>query len=281
MSCFEGKVAVITGAAAGIGRALAVELARRGARLSLLDHDADGLEEVTRRCEAIGAQVLAQVVDVTDWSGVQTAAAATTSALGGVDSVFAAAGIIHRGSLLDSEVADIERVMSVNWRGLMYTVKAHLPAVVSSPAGRIVTFSSAFGLLAMPRYSAYNSSKFAVRGFSESLRQELTSAGTQVSVTCVFPGGVRTSIVRNGLFAAGEHRDAVIRGFEKRVARTDPEEAAAIVLKGAERRRARVFVGNDARLVAILARLAGGHYQDAVPAVGRFLGRVRRQLRRS
>ncbi|WP_158102759.1 SDR family NAD(P)-dependent oxidoreductase [Lentzea kentuckyensis] len=279
MSCFEGKVAVISGAAAGIGRALAVELARRGARLSLLDHDADGLEEVTHRCEAIGAQVLAQVVDVTDWSGVQAAAAATTSALGGVDSVFAAAGIIHRGSLLNSDVADIERVMSVNWRGLMYTVKAHLPAVVSSRAGRIVTFSSAFGLLAIPRYSAYNSSKFAVRGFSESLRQELTS--TQVSVTCVFPGGVRTSIVRNGLFAAGEHRDAVIRGFEKRVARTDPEEAAAIVLKGAERRRARVFVGNDARLVAILARLAGGHYQDAVPAVGRVLGRVRRQLRRS
>jgi len=278
VSCFEGKVVVITGAAAGIGRALAVELARRGARLSLLDHDADGLEEVTRRCEAIGVQVLAEVVDVTDWSGMQAAAAATTSALGGVDAVFAAAGIIHRGNLLDSDVADIERVMSVNWRGLMYTVKAHLPAVVSSPAGRIVTFSSAFGLLAMPRYSAYNSSKFAVRGFSESLRQELTS--TQVSVTCVFPGGVRTSIVRNGLFAAGEHRDAVIRGFEKRVARTDPEEAAAIVLSGAERRRARVFVGNDARLVAILARLAGGHYQDAVPAVGRFLGRVRRQLRR-
>lgn len=263
---------MITGAAAGIGRALAVELARRGARLSLLDHDADGLEDATRRCEAIGARVLAQVVDVTDWDGMQAAAAAVNSELGGVDLVFAAAGVIHRGSLLDSDVADVERVMAVNWRGLMYTVKAHLPAVVGSGDGRIVTFSSAYGLVATPKYTAYNSSKFAVRGFSESLRQELAGAG--VSVTCVFPGGVRTSIIRNGSFAPSENRDAVIRGFEKRVARTEPEEAAAIVLSGVERRRARVFIGADARLVAVLARLAGGHYQDLVPAVKRLLGRL-------
>jgi NADP-dependent 3-hydroxy acid dehydrogenase YdfG len=272
LSCFEGKVAVITGAGAGIGRAMAVELARRGARLSLLDHDADGLEEVTRRCEAIGTQVLAQVVDVTDWDGMQAAAGAAKSELGGVDSVFAAAGIIHRGSLLDSDVADIERVMAVNWRGLMYTVKAHLPAVAEGN-GRIVTFSSAYGLVATPKYTAYNSSKFAVRGFSESLRQEL--AGVGVSVTCVFPGGVRTSIVRNGSFANTENRDAVVRGFEKRVARTEPEEAAAIILSGVERRRARVLVGADARLVAVLARIVGGHYQDLVPAVGRLLRRRR------
>ena len=266
---------MITGAGTGIGRALAVELARRGARLSLLDHDADGLDEVTRRCEAVGAQVLAQVVDVTDWDGMQAAAAKVNAELGGVDSVFAAAGIIHRGSLLDSDVADIERVMAVNWRGLMYTVKAHLPAVADSADGRIVTFSSAYGLVATPKYAAYNSSKFAVRGFSESLRQELATAGSGVSVTCVFPGGVRTSIVRNGLFAAAENRDAVIRGFEKRVARTEPDEAATIVLRGAECRRARVFVGADARLVAVFARLVGGHYQDLMPLAGRLLGRRR------
>ncbi|MEV6236747.1 SDR family oxidoreductase [Lentzea sp. NPDC051838] len=273
MDCFEGRVAVITGAGAGIGRALATELARRGARLSLLDRDESALGETARRCEALGAQVLERVVDVSDWDEVQAAAAAANSELGGVDSVFAAAGIIHRGSLLDSDVADIDRVMAVNWRGLMYTVKAHLPALVDSKDGRIVTFSSAYGLVAMPKYTAYNSSKFAVRGLSESLRQEL--AGSGVSVTCVFPGGVRTSIVRNGSFAVAENRDAVIRGFEKRVARTEPEEAAAIVLGGAERRRARVFVGADARLVAVLARVVGGHYQDLVPAMGRLLGRLR------
>ena len=117
--------------------------------------------------------MLAQVVDVTDWDGIQAAAAKVNSELGGVDTVFAAAGTIHRGSLLDSDVTDIERVMAVNWRGLMYTVKAHLPAVIDSGDGRIVTFSSAYGLVATPKYTAYNSSKFAVRGFSESLRQEL------------------------------------------------------------------------------------------------------------
>ncbi|MEU3642944.1 SDR family NAD(P)-dependent oxidoreductase [Lentzea sp. NPDC034063] len=277
MSCFEDKVSVITGAGAGIGRALAVELARRGARLSLLDRDAAGLEETARRCEAIGARALAQVVDVTDWEGLRAAAEVAESELGGVDSVFAAAGVIHRGSLLDSDVADIERVMAVNWQGLMYTVKAHLPFILRSTGGRVVTFSSAFGLVATSKYTAYNSSKFAVRGFSEALRQELADAGSGISVTCVFPGGVRTSIVSNGTFAAAENRDAVVRGFEKKVARTEPEEAALIVLSGAERRRARVFVGADARMVAVLARLAGGHYQDLMPFAERLLGRRRGQ----
>lgn len=271
MNCFESKVAVITGAGAGIGRALAVELARRGARLSLLDRDADALEGTAASCQAFGARVLKQVVDVTDWKAMQAVASVANSELGGIDSVFAAAGIIHHGSLLGSDVVDIERVMAVNWQGLMYTVKAHLPHLLSS-TGRVITFSSAFGLVAMPGYTAYNSSKFAVRGFSESLRQELATVGSGVSVTCVFPGGVRTSIVRNGLYAAGENREAVIRRFEKRVARTDPDEAAAIILRGAERRRARVFVGTDARVVAVLARLVGGHYQDLAPAVLRLLG---------
>ncbi|WP_394617383.1 SDR family NAD(P)-dependent oxidoreductase [Lentzea sp. JNUCC 0626] len=280
MSCFKDKVAVITGAGAGIGYALAVELARRGARLSLLDHDQDALEETVRRCEGLGARTVAQVVDVTDWGAMSAAAGVAHSELGGVDSVFAVAGIIHRGSLAESEVADVERVMSVNWRGLMYTVKAHLPFLAEAAGGRIVTFSSAFGLVALPKYSAYNASKFAVRGFSESLRQELAVAGSRISVTCVFPGGVRTSIVRNGLFAARENREAVVRGFEKRVARTEPEAAAAIVLSGVERRRARVFVGTDARVVALLARLAGGHYQDLVPAVVRILKRRRRRSTR-
>ncbi|USX56703.1 SDR family oxidoreductase [Lentzea sp. HUAS12] len=266
---------MITGAGAGIGRALAIELARRGARLSLLDRDAAALEGSVARCEAYGARVLSHAVDVTNWDEVQAAAGVVNSAFGGVDSVFAAAGTIHRGSLLDSDVADIEQVMAVNWRGSVYTVKAHLPFVLGSAEGRIVTFSSAFGLVATSKYTAYNASKFAVRGFSEALRQELAAAGSSTSVTCVFPGGVRTSIVRNGLFAAGENREAVIRGFEKRVARTEPDRAAVTILSGAERRRARVFVGADARLVASLARLLGGHYQDVLPALEGFLRRKR------
>ncbi|MET9634774.1 SDR family NAD(P)-dependent oxidoreductase, partial [Lentzea sp. NPDC006480] len=248
MSWFENKVAVITGASSGIGHALAVELSRRGARLALLDRDAEGLEVTARQC----GNVLVRTVDVTDWAALQDVAAAVEEELGGVDAVFSAAGIIQRGSLLDSEISDVHSVMAVNWLGTVHTVKAFLPIVMRSPGARVVTFSSAYGLMAMPKYSAYNASKFAVRGFSESLRQELAESGSDVSVTCVYPGGVRTPIVRNGLYAAGEPRDAVVRRFEKKVARTEPAEAALTVLRGVERRRARVLVGSDARAVSAL-----------------------------
>lgn len=273
MSWFENKVAVITGAGSGIGRALAVELSRRGAHVALLDRDADTVGETARQCERGVSRVLARVVDVADWNAMQRISTAVGEELGGVDAVFAGAGIIHCGSLLESEVSDIQRVMTVNWLGVVHTVKAFLPHIVLSAGGRVVTFSSAFGLMATSKYSAYNSSKFAVRGFSESLRQELSESGCDVSVTCVYPGGVRTPIVRNGLFAANEDRDAVVRRFEKRVARTEPESAAMIVLRGVERRRARVLVGSDARVVSALVHVMGGYYQDLVPAIGRLLSR--------
>ncbi|NUT53518.1 MAG: SDR family NAD(P)-dependent oxidoreductase [Saccharothrix sp.] len=276
MNRFERKVSVITGAGSGIGRALAVELSRRGGHLALLDNDDAALRETVRRCERAGVRVLSCVVDVTDWDAVRRAAVAVKGELGGVDAVFTAAGIIHRGGLLDSDVSHIGRVMSVNWLGTVHTVKAFLPHVAASRDGHVVTFASAFGLVAVPKYGAYNSSKFAVRGFSESLRQEMSSSGNQVSVTCVYPGGIRTPIVRNGLFAAGEDPVAVTKSFETRVARTEPERAAMIVLRGVERRRARVLVGSDAWLVAAIVRVVGGHYQDLVPMLARLLGRRRR-----
>ncbi|MDX8031727.1 SDR family oxidoreductase [Lentzea sp. BCCO 10_0856] len=279
MSWFENKIAVITGAGSGIGRALAIELSQRGARVALLDRDADGLEVTADQCDR--GSVIARTVDVTDWAAMQQVAALVGEELGGVDALFSAAGIIHRGSLVESEISDIHSVMAVNWLGTVHTVKAFLPLVTASRGARVVTFSSAYGLMATSKYSAYNSSKFAVRGFSESLRQELTESGSDVSVTCVYPGGVRTPIVRNGLYAASEPRDAVVRKFEKSVARTEPREAALTVLRGVERRRARVLVGADARAVSALVHLLGGIYQDLVPAVTRLLGRRRsRQPRR-
>lgn len=276
---FDGKVAVITGAGSGIGRALAVELSRRGAHVALSDQDGAAVADTARHCERAGVRVRAETVDVTDWAAMQHFATAVDGEFGGVDAVFAVAGIIHRGSLLDSDMSDFERVMAVNWRGTVHTVKAFLPYVVTSTSGHIVTFSSAFGLIATPKFSAYNSSKFAVRGFTESLRQEMALAGHPVSVTCVYPGGVRTSIVRNGLFAASENPDAATTNFETRVARTEPKQAAVIILRGVERRRARVLVGSDARLVAAFAHVAGAFYQNLMPAADRLL-RLRKGARR-
>jgi short-subunit dehydrogenase len=132
--------------------------------------------------------------------------------------VFCAAGVIHTGGLLASDFEDIEHVLNVNLWGVINTAKAFLPGRVAAGRGHIVTFSSGLGLIAAPRYSGYSASKFAVRGFTESLRQELALDGHRVSVTCVYPGGVRTPIMRNGRFAAGEDPDAVIRRFDTKVA---------------------------------------------------------------
>ncbi|QFZ18479.1 SDR family NAD(P)-dependent oxidoreductase [Saccharothrix syringae] len=280
MGYFDGKVAVVTGAGAGIGRALAIELSRRGARVAVSDRDGVAVLDTARRCESVDGHVRAETVDVTDSGRVLRYADAVKDEFGRVDMVFTVAGIIHRGSLLDSEMSDIARIMAVNWGGTVHTTKAFLPHVIASPSGHIVTFSSAFGLMATPRYSAYNSSKFAVRGFSESLRQEMIRAGHGVSVTCVYPGGVRTSIVRNGLFAATENREAATRNFESRVARTEPERAAAIILRGVERRRARVLVGTDARVVSTVVHALGGSYQNVMPVTDWLLGLPQRMKRR-
>ncbi|GAA1291594.1 SDR family NAD(P)-dependent oxidoreductase [Saccharothrix xinjiangensis] len=279
MGYFDDKVAVITGAGAGIGRALAIELSRRGAQVALSDRDRVAVLDTARRCELVGARVRPETVDVTDWDRVLRYADATREEFGRVDAVFAVAGIIHRGSLIDSEMSDIERVMTVNWGGTVRTVKSFLPHVAASAGGHIVTFSSAFGLMATPKYGAYTSSKFAIRGFSDSLRQEMIRAGNRISVTCVYPGGVRTSIVRNGLFASGENREAVTENFESRVARTEPEHAASVILRGVERRRARVLVGADARAVSAVVHALGGSYQDLMPLTQRLVELLRRTRR--
>jgi len=275
MDYYANRVSLITGAGSGIGRELAVALSARGAQLALWDNNSDALAATADRCERSRTRVRTSTVDVTNRRSVLDHADAVVSQFGRVDFAFCAAGVIHSGRLLTSEFDDIEHVIAVNLWGVINTAKAVLPFMATAGSGHIVTFSSAFGLVAAPRYGAYNASKFAVRGFSESLRQELAVDGHQISVTCVYPGGVRTPILRSGRFAADEDREAVIRMFDTKVARMDPDRAAAIILRGVERRRAQVLVGTDARVAALVARGAGAGYQSVLPWVVRQVRRKR------
>jgi len=258
---FGGRVVAVTGAGAGIGRELAVHLARAGARLALPDLDESAVAETVDLCGAASGSVFAAAVDVSDRDAVLEHAAEVGDRFGRVDAVFNNAGILFAGDVLDSEFADIERVMSVDFWGVVYGTKAFLPYVMRADRGHVVNTSSAFGLMAAPGYSAYNAAKFAVRGFTESLRQEMQVGGHPVKVTCVVPGGVRTSIARRAGHAVGVDGDEVARSFEERIARTDPGEAARVILRGVERGKARVLVGTDARVVDVVTRVLGPAYQ--------------------
>jgi short-subunit dehydrogenase len=262
---YAERVSVITGAGSGIGRALALDLAGRGAHLALWDRDGQTLADTAHRCREAGARVRTDIVDVSDRRAVLERSVAVHGEFGRVDLVFCVAGVIHTGTVLDSDVEDVEHVLNINFWGVVHTTRAFLPHVISSGVGHLVTMSSAVGLIALPRYSAYCASKFAVRGFTESLRQELATNGVPVAVSCVYPGGVRTPIVRHGRFATGEDPATAADRFDTRIARTTPEKAASVILRGVQHGRARILVGTDARFVSAVVRVTGGAYQGILP----------------
>jgi short-subunit dehydrogenase len=180
-----------------------------------------------------------------------------------------AAGVIHTGTVQGSSWEDTRRVIEVNLLGAMGTVHAFLPLVRASDAGHVVLFSSGFGLLAMPRFAAYSALKFGLRGFSEALAQEMGTDGPRVRVTCAYPGVVRTPIMRRGTFAEGEDPAARADSFD-RLARTEPDQAAQIILRRVRQGRARALVGPDARAALLAERALGGAYQRVVPWLARL-----------
>lgn len=272
---FAGSVGVITGAGAGIGRALALQLSARGGRLALWDCDAEAVSQTAAQCRHGGAKVRVDVVDVTDRAAVLQQAAVVGEEFGRVNLVFCVAGVIHTGSVLGSDLDDVHHVVDVNLWGVVHTVKAFLPLVIASGGGHVVTVSSAFGLMAAPRYSAYVASKFAVRGFTEALRQEMELDGHPVRVSCAYPGGVRTQIIRTGRVAAGEDAAAIADRFDRHVARTGPQAAASMILRGTQRGQPQILVGVDARGVASFVRVAGASYQRILPRILRRAGATR------
>ncbi len=271
MKSFTGKVAVVTGAASGMGRSLAVQLAQERALLAISDVDLDGLAETARLARDRGARVHTQRLDVADREAVEAYADAVVEEYGEVHLLVNNAGIAMTGEVEHLTVKDVERIIDVDFWGVVHGTMAFLPHLIASGEGTLVNTSSLFGLIAMPGQSAYNAAKFAVRGFTESLRQEMLIAGHPVTVTCVHPGGIRTNIARSSTAVGGHDVAALTELFERRLARVSADDAARAILRGARRGRARVLIGADARALDLLQRLTGSGYQRLVAAGARRL----------
>src|SRR5271157_6611438 len=226
MQGFAGKVAVVTGAGSGIGQALAIELGRSGAKVAISDVDMDGLEQTEERVKAIGAAVKADRLDVTEREAFIAYADAINEHFGVVNQIYNNAGIAFAGDIEVSQFKDIERVMDVDFWGVVNGTKAFLPHLIASGDGHVINISSVFGLFSVPGQAAYNSAKFAVRGFTEALRQEMVAAGRPVAVTTVHPGGIKTAIARNATVAEGLDQAELANLFDKRLAKTSPQRAA-------------------------------------------------------
>lgn len=269
MQGFAGKVAVVTGAGSGIGAALAIELGLSGASLAISDVDTEGLAATEQRLNAIGAPVKSDRLDVTERERFVLYADEVNAHFGKVNQIYNNAGIAFSGDIEVTAFKDIERVMDVDYWGVVNGTKAFLPHLIASGDGHVVNISSLFGLLAVPGQAAYNSAKFAVRGFTEALRQEMLLARHPVNVTAVHPGGIKTAIARNATAAEGIDHVSLAEVFDKKLAHTSPEKAAQIILAAVAKKRARVLVGADAKIIDVLIRLSGSGYQDVLVSLYR------------
>ncbi len=267
MEGFAGKVCVVTGAGSGIGQALAIELGRSGAKLAISDVDTEGLAKTETELKAIGAPVKADRLDVTEREAFLLYADEVKEHFGKVNQVYNNAGIAYSGDVEVSSFKDIERVVDVDFWGVVNGTKAFLPHLIESGDGHVVNVSSLFGIFSVPGQAAYNAAKFAVRGFTESLRQEMLTKHPYVSVTTVHPGGIKTAIARNATAAEGLDVAQLAKEFDSKLARTTPERAATIILEAVRKKRARVLVGADAKILDVIVRVTGSGYQRVFSTV--------------
>lgn len=272
MRTLDGKVVVITGAGSGIGRALALEVAGRGSRVAVSDVDEAGLAETVRLLEAAGTTPHAARLDVSDRAAFEAYAAEVVDHFGVVNVLVNNAGVALAGDFEHLDHGDMEWIVSVNFWGVVHGTKAFLPHLIASGDGHVVTMSSLFGLLSVPGQSLYNATKYAVRGMSEALREEMLVAGHPVGVTVVHPGGIRTAIARNARVSHRESAEETARTFDEKLARMEPGRAAEVIVEGVLRDKARVLVGIDAHLLHQVARVAGSRYQDLVAYAARRHG---------
>ncbi|HEY1972710.1 MAG TPA: SDR family oxidoreductase [Pseudonocardia sp.] len=260
MKNFTDRVAVITGAGSGIGRALAVELAGLGARLALSDINEANVAETVALCEKLGAQAKGYQLDVADRAAFGAHAEEVVGHYGRVNLVVNNAGVALMASVREMRYEDFDWLMGINFWGVVHGTKAFLPHLIDSGDGYLVNVSSVFGLVGVPTQSAYNAAKFAVRGFTESLRQEMLLERQPVGVSCVHPGGIKTNIARDA--RAPEQSTAQQRATDfAKIAKTSSEDAAKTILAGVRRNRARILIGPDAYVIDAAPRLLGSGYQ--------------------
>jgi NADP-dependent 3-hydroxy acid dehydrogenase YdfG len=265
MKTLSDKVVAITGAGSGIGRALALHCAGLGASLAISDVNDEALAETAALVREKQPRVHTARVDVGQRDAIYAWADQVKSEMGPVDVIVNNAGVSLSQTIADMRDEDFFWLMNINFWGVVHGTRAFLPQLLSRPEAHVVNLSSVFGLIAVPTQAAYNASKFAVRGFTEALRQEL--ARTNVRVTTVHPGGIKTNIVRNGRHfrdvAGNADAAAVAREFD-RVARTSPEEAARQIVGAILRQKPRLLIGLDAILIDRMQRLLPASYDGLI-----------------
>jgi NAD(P)-dependent dehydrogenase (short-subunit alcohol dehydrogenase family) len=256
----QNRTAVVTGAASGIGRAIAMSLARRGCHLALADVNEEKLLETSQMVSGNGARVSRHSVDVADREAVAAFPEAVMAEHKGVDILVNNAGVALGGTFEEASEEDFEWLFGINFWGVVRMTRAFLPLLKRSDDARVVNLSSVYGLISPPGQTAYSASKFAVRGFSNALRHEL--AGSHVGVTVVHPGGVATSIADSARAPKGAAAEDIARrrALVKKRLRLPPEAAGEIIVKGVERRTSRVLVGTDAKILSLLERFAPVSY---------------------
>jgi NAD(P)-dependent dehydrogenase (short-subunit alcohol dehydrogenase family) len=278
MRSLEGKVVVITGAGSGIGRALALQLAAQGSQLALCDVSADNLQKTVEIAGAHGVKVYSATVDVADRKAVQTFADNVERVLGKAHVIINNAGVALAQTVDHMKRSDFEWVMNINFYGVVNGTEAFLPHLKTQKDGHIVNISSIFGIIGVPSQSAYNASKFAVKGFTEAMRQELKSSHPHIHVTCVHPGGIKTNIVRNGRIEEDMSGKQVslskmAADFDK-MAGTTAEEAARQIVRAIEKNTKRLLIGPDAKMLDLMQRLLPNHYDNVMGVGTKLLERL-------
>jgi NADP-dependent 3-hydroxy acid dehydrogenase YdfG len=265
MRTLHDQVVVITGAGSGIGRSLALNAAARGSLLALSDVDEVGLAGTVDLTKNLGATAVhAAPLDVADRAAFATYAADVVEHFGRVNVVVNNAGVSLTGELVDLSYEDMEWIVGINFWGVVHGTKEFLPHLIASGNGHLVNISSLFGLISMPGQSVYNATKYAVRGLSESVREEMLIAGHSVGVTVVHPGGIKTAIARSGRVVGRADPAAAAKLFDQKLAKMTPDRAAEIIVRAVLKNQARCLVGMDAHVLHQLAKLTGSRYQDIV-----------------